>query len=106
VDRGKYLSSAISKPVYHIKEKSATVQYVFSTISLIVSFRSSLVGVNLQSWHDLVLSTATVHLNDQPEIFRCARTSSGHFSVSSMYQAMIDLDIVPHNIFLWKLKYY
>jgi hypothetical protein len=62
------------------------------------------VGVNLQSWHDLVRSIATIHLDDQPYTFRWALTSTGHFSVSSIYQAMIDSDIMPHNIFLWKIK--
>jgi hypothetical protein len=62
------------------------------------------VGVNLQSWHDLVHNIANIHLNDQPCIFRWVLTSSGQFFVSLMYMAMIDSDIVPHNIFLWKLK--
>jgi hypothetical protein len=62
------------------------------------------VGVNLQSWHDLVHNIANIHLNDQSDIFRWALTSSEQFSVSSMYMAMIDSVIVPHNIFLWKLK--
>jgi hypothetical protein len=83
-----------------VKEKSATVQRVFSTTPLNVSFRRSLVGANLQSWHNLVLNIANIHLNDQPDIFRWVLTSSGQFSVSSMYMAMMDSDIVPHNIFL------
>jgi uncharacterized membrane protein len=29
---------------------------------------------------------------------------NGQFSVISMYQALLDLNIVPHNIYLWKLK--
>jgi hypothetical protein len=103
MDRGKFLSSAIFE--YNlVRKKSATVQSVFSTTPLNVSFRRSLVGVNLQSWHDLVHSIANIHLNDQPDIFRWTLTSSGQFSVSSMYMAMVDSDIVSHNIFLWKLK--
>jgi hypothetical protein len=62
------------------------------------------VGVNLQSWHNLVMRIADIHLNDQPDIFRWSLTSSGQFMVSSMYQTMIDLEIVSHNIYLWKLK--
>jgi hypothetical protein len=87
-----------------VRKKSATIQSVFSTTPLNVSFQRSLVGVNLQSWHDLVHNIANIHLNDQPRIFRWVLTSSGQFLVSSMYMAMIDSDIVPHNIFLWKLK--
>jgi hypothetical protein len=87
-----------------VRKKSAIIQSVFSTTPLNVSFQRSLVGVNLQSWHDLVHNIANIHLNDQPYIFRWVLTSSGQFLISSMYMAMIDSDIVPHNIFLWKLK--
>jgi hypothetical protein len=45
-----------------------------------------------------------IHLNDQPNIFRWSLNSSGQFFISSMYNAMLDSDIVPHNIYLWKLK--
>jgi hypothetical protein len=62
------------------------------------------VDANLQAWHNLVLSIADIQLTDQVDIFRCSLNLNGQFSVSSMYQAMLDSDIIPHNIFLWKLK--
>jgi hypothetical protein len=77
---------------------------IFSTRPLNISFRRSLVDANLQSWYNLVLRIADIQLTDQMDIFRWPLNSSGQFSVSSMYQAMLDSDIIPHNIFLWKLK--
>jgi hypothetical protein len=87
-----------------VRNKSATVANIFSTRPLNISFRRSLVDANLQSWHNLVLRIADIQLTDQTDIFRWSLNSSGQFSVSSMYQAMLDSDIIPHNIFLWKLK--
>jgi hypothetical protein len=62
------------------------------------------VGANLHCWHQLVLRIANIYLNDWPYIFRWSLNSSGQFSVSSMYNTMLDSHIVPHNIYLWKLK--
>jgi hypothetical protein len=85
-------------------KKSATVSDVFWTRPLNISFRRSLVNANLQSWQNLVLRIANVHLNDQLDILIWSLKSSGQFLVSLMYQELLDFDIVPHNIFLWNLK--
>jgi hypothetical protein len=73
------------------------------TRPLNISFRR-LVNANLHSCHESVLRIANIYLNDEPNIFRWSLRSSGQFLVSSMYQTLLDLDIIPHNIFLWKLK--
>jgi hypothetical protein len=62
------------------------------------------VDANIQSWHNLVLRIVDIPLIDQMDIFQWSLNSSGQFSVSSMYQAMLDSDIIPHNTVLWKLK--
>jgi hypothetical protein len=62
------------------------------------------VADNLQSWHNLVLRIADVHLNEHSDIFRWSLKADGHFSLSSMYQALLDVDFVPYNNYLWKLK--
>jgi hypothetical protein len=62
------------------------------------------VNENLNSLHNLVLRIANIHLNDQSDIFKWSLTISGQFPIRSMYQAMLDIDIVPHNIYLWKIK--
>jgi hypothetical protein len=63
-----------------------------------------LVAANLQSWHNLILRIANIHLNDQSDVFRWSLKSDGQFSVSSMYQALLDSDIIPHNSHLWKIR--
>jgi hypothetical protein len=76
---------------------------VFSTQPLNVSFRRNLVNVNLDSWHELVLRIANIHLNVRRDIFRWSK-SDGQFFVSSMYQTTLDVDIIPHHIHLWKIR--
>jgi hypothetical protein len=87
-----------------VRKKSATIAYVFSTRPLNVSFRRNLVAANLQSWHNLILRIANIHLNDQSDVFRWSLKSDGQFSVSSMYQALLDSAIIPHNSHLWKIR--
>jgi hypothetical protein len=55
---------------YIVHKKDDTIANVLSTIPLNISFGRSLVDANLQSWHNLVMIIAQVHLNDQPDIFR------------------------------------
>jgi hypothetical protein len=45
-----------------------------------------------------------MYLNDQTNIFIRSLKENGHFSVSSMYQAMIDSHFVPHNSYLCKIR--
>jgi hypothetical protein len=87
-----------------VKKKSATIESIFISIPLNISFRVSLVDRNFRSWHNLLTRIENIHLNDQRDIFIWSLNSSGQFSVISMYQALLDLNIVPHNIYLWKLK--
>jgi hypothetical protein len=83
--------------------KSATIAEIFNTRPLNISFRS-LVGANLLPWHHLSLRLAEVHLRERANIFRWSLKYDGQISVSSMYQACLDSDIVPHNSYLWKIK--
>lgn len=69
-----------------------------------MSFRRSLVGQNLICWNNLVTKLANLYLNDQQDVIRWSLTASGQFTVRSMYNAMINSDIMPQNRFLWKLK--
>jgi hypothetical protein len=45
-----------------------------------------------------------MHLNEQPDVFRWSLKTDDHFFVSSMYQALLDSNIVSHNSYLWKIK--
>jgi hypothetical protein len=53
-----------------VRKKNVTISDIFSTRRLNISFERNLVGDNLQSWHNLVLRIAEVHLNEQTYIFR------------------------------------
>jgi hypothetical protein len=63
-----------------------------------------LVAANLQSCHHLILRLADIHLREHVNDFRWSLKYDGHFSVTSMYQACLASDIVPHNNYLWKIK--
>ena len=45
-----------------VRKKSATVRSVLSMTPLNVAFRRSLMGANLQAWHNVVAMVADVHL--------------------------------------------
>jgi hypothetical protein len=44
---------------------------VLSTTPLNVAFRRSLIGVNLQAWHDVMVMVAEVQLTNQRDCFVC-----------------------------------
>jgi hypothetical protein len=75
-----------------VRRKDATIAEIFSSRLLNVSFRRNLVAENLQSWHALVL-----RLMDRPDIFKWSLNHNGKFSVSSMYQAFLDTNVVANN---------
>jgi hypothetical protein len=87
--------------LYHIvRRKNATVDDIFRTRPLNITFRRSLVAANLDSWNYLVLRLAQIHLRERADIFRWSLNYNGQFSVSSMYQALLDSEVVPHNSYL------
>jgi hypothetical protein len=94
LDSGKTYDSAQIEQYpnlyYIVHKKDDIIANVLSIVPLNISFRRSLVDTNLQSWHNLVMRIAQVHLNDQPDIFRWLLKLDGQFSVSSMYTALLD----------------
>jgi hypothetical protein len=86
-----------------VRRKNATVTDIFRTHPLNISFRRSLVAENLNSWNHLVLRLAHIHLREQADIFRWS-FKYGQFTINSMYQVLLDLEIAPHNSYLWKIK--
>jgi hypothetical protein len=87
-----------------VRRKNATVTDIFQSSPLNISFRRSLVAENLNSWHHLVQRLAHIHLSDRADIFRWSFKYDGQFTISSMYQVLLDSKIVPHNSYLWKIK--
>jgi hypothetical protein len=91
--------------LYNIaRRENGTVSTILSTRPLNVCFRRSLLNENLNSWHNLVFKIANIHLNEQSNIFKWSLTPSGQFFVRLMYQALLDIDIVSHNINLCRIK--
>jgi hypothetical protein len=87
-----------------VQRKDATVVDIFSLRPLNISFHRNLVAENLLSWHDLVMRLMDIQLMDRPNTFKWSLNHNGKFSVSSMYQAFLDTNIVPNNSHLWKIK--
>jgi hypothetical protein len=85
-----------------VRHKYYTVATVFRTVPLNISFRRSLSGDTLQSWHELVSNIAYVSLNDEEDKFRWGLNQNGIFTVRSMYNAMTVRNIWD-NMILWKL---
>jgi hypothetical protein len=101
----KWLSANALKDEYPnlyniIRRKNATVAEILSTRKLNITFRSSMVAENLYSWNHLVLRVVHIHVRERTNIFRWLLKYDGKFSVSSMYQALLDTNIVPHNSYL------
>jgi hypothetical protein len=87
-----------------VRHKSGTVANVFRYAPLNVSFRRSLVGQNLILWYNLVQRLVYVRLSTDKDCFRWNLTSSGQFTVQSMYRALINNDYVFQHKVLWNLK--
>jgi hypothetical protein len=83
-----------------VRRKNATVAEIFSSRPLNVSFRRNLVAENLQSWQNLVMRLINIRLTDRPDIFMWSLNFSGQFSVNSIYQALIDTNVVLNNNYL------
>jgi hypothetical protein len=74
---------ALFRTIQHCqKKKSASVRSLPSSTPLNVAFRRSLVGGNLQAWHNVVAMVADVHLTNQRDRFVWGYTKIGRFQSS------------------------
>jgi len=80
-----------------VRKKSAYVRTVLSTTPLNVAFRRSLMGVNLQAWHNVVAMVADAHLTTQRNCFVWGLHQNGLFLVNSMYRALLGVHALPYN---------
>jgi hypothetical protein len=87
-----------------VRKRSATVRSVLSTIPLNVAFRRSLMRVNLQAWNNVVAMVVNVQLRNQRDRFVWGLHQNGLLSVKSMYRALLGVQALPYNTFIWKLK--
>jgi hypothetical protein len=88
-----------------VRPKDETLAKVMETSPPTMAFRRDLNGPRLALWNDLLQRLASVQLVQGPDEFIWKLTSSGIFSVKSMYNAMIHPgDPVGKNKSIWKMK--
>lgn len=86
------------------RRKFITIAEVLSTPQPNISWRRSLIGPKLVAWNELYSRIARVQLDQGEDEFTWGLTKSGKFSVKSLYQALIKINIPNHNKVIWKLK--
>jgi hypothetical protein len=70
-----------------------------------VMFRRDLIGQWLVAWNSLLQRLATVQLSPGTDEFRWNLLKNSEFSIESMYNALIHLNIpVDNNKMIWKMK--
>jgi hypothetical protein len=84
--------------------KVLSVRTVFFTTPLNVAFRRSLVGANLQAWHEVVAMVADVQLTNHRDRFVWGLHLNGLFSVKFMYIVILGAQAMPYTDLIWKLK--
>ncbi|WVZ96381.1 LOW QUALITY PROTEIN: hypothetical protein U9M48_042027, partial [Paspalum notatum var. saurae] len=86
-----------------VRNKSATVADVMSSVPLNVSFRRGLVGERLRAWHELVGVVMRVPMRGGRDVFKWSLNKTGVFTVNSMYKHLVSNGIkVSQEI--WKTK--
>jgi hypothetical protein len=86
-------------PLYNIvRRKNVLVADILSNASLNIEFRRTLTRNKWVLWLQLVQRLMGVTLNENSDTFVWKLTSSGLFSVKSLYAHMMN----GHTIFLWK----
>ena len=102
--RPRPLKSLFLALYYIVRRKGVYVRTVLSMTPLNVAFRRSVVGVNLQAWHEVVAMVADVQLTNQMDRFVWGLHQNGFFLVKSMYRALLGSEAIPYNTLIWKLK--
>ena len=102
--RPRPLKSLFSALYNIVRRKGTSVRTVLSMTPLNVAFRRSVVGVNLQAWHEVVAMVVDVQLTNQRDRFVWGLHQNGFFSVKSMYRALLGSEAIPYNTLIWKLK--
>lgn len=87
-----------------VRKRHSTLAEVMSTTPLNVSFRRSIVGPKLVEWNDLISRLANITLSNEKDCFIWSLHKNGHFSVKSMYNAIINSNVRIHKRILWEVK--
>lgn len=97
---------SLEKALYCIvHDKSDTLAHVLNSFPPNVSFRRDLIGPCLVSWQHLLSRLDLINLTQGQDVFRWNLTTSGYFTVDSMYRALLHLEIpMDNNKLIWKSK--
>ena len=97
---------AIQYPsLYRIAQRREVfVATVFQSVPLNIQFRRSLAGNRWEEWLHLVRRLMEVQLSHQPDVLRWKLTSSGAFTVKSMYIDVINSNAIPTFKYVWAVK--
>ena len=87
-----------------VRRKNDTVATILQTGASAMSFRRYLTGPNLNAWQSLSNRLSAIHLTEETDSFKWELNQNGIFTVSSMYNTMINSHILPNNPLLWKIK--
>ena len=88
-----------------VRHKGDTLAKVLESNPPNVSFRRSIFGPRQASLNDLLQRLASVQLTQGADVFRWNLNVNGKFSVSSMYNALIQPEFpVDNNKKIWKMK--
>ena len=88
-----------------VRHKGDTIASVMESSPPNVMFRRDLHGVRLVSWNALLRRLELIHLTAGRDVFRWKLHENGIFSVSSMYNALIQPKLlVDNNRKIWKMK--
>jgi hypothetical protein len=91
--------------LYNIaSNKQVLVADVLSQVPLNIGFNRTLTGDRWNSWIRLLRSLMEVNLSDEPDIFKWRLTTTGIFSVKSMYADYMNGHTVFLKKYLWKIK--
>jgi hypothetical protein len=92
-------------PLYNIvRRKNVLVADVLSNAPLNIEFRRTLTGNKWVLWSQLVQRLMGVTLNENLDTFVWKMTSSGLFSVKSLYAHMMNGYTIFLRKYIWKLK--
>jgi hypothetical protein len=80
-----------------LRRRNAMVAKIFISRPLNISFCRSFVAENLLAWHELVGRLMDIQLTDGSNSFKWSLNHNGQLSISSMYQAFLDTNVVRNN---------
>ena len=79
------------------RDKSNTIAQVLSSSPPNIWFRRDLIGPRLLSWHNLLSRLDSINLTQGRDVFHWKLTTSGSYTVDSMYHALMHSEVPVNN---------